>query len=96
LSLKNNFQDYRREKIEISGYVVDFNNTAIPQAQVLITDSNGATRAVRTNSFGYYRFDNIAAGQIYTLSVSRRDYQFSPQVVSVTDRISELNFRAFP
>ena len=63
-------------------------------ATVILTDSNGNTRATRTGSFGYYRFDEVEAGQTYIFNVSSRRYSFAPQVVTVTEDLTELNFTA--
>jgi hypothetical protein len=49
-----------------------------------------------TNSFGYYRFDDIAAGQSIIISVTSKRFQFAAQVFNVTEEINELNFVSQP
>jgi hypothetical protein len=61
---------------------------------VYLTDSSGDTRTARTSSLGYYRFEDIAAGQSVTITVVSKRYQFAPQVVNVNEEMSGLNFLA--
>ena len=63
-------------------------------AVVVLTDMNGASRSARTNSFGYYRFDDAAVGETYILNVRSKRFRFAPQVVSVTEGLTDLNFFA--
>jgi len=80
--------------VSISGRVFDANGRYVSRATVSLMDSNGATRTARTNTFGFYSFDAIAAGASYVASVSAKGYQFAPQVISVSDSIADLNFTA--
>jgi len=59
-----------------------------------LTDANGTTRTTRSSIFGYYRFDEVAAGQTYIIGVRSKRYQFAPQLISVTEDIARLNFTA--
>ena len=69
-------------------------NSGLAQARLTLTNSNGETRSVSTNSFGYYRFSGVAAGETYVLSVVHKRYTFAPRVIGVTEAMSELNFTA--
>ncbi len=80
--------------VSVSGRVSSSRGPAIPSTIVTLTGSDGVTRSARTNSFGYYSFDNVRVGETYILNASRKGYVFAPQVVSVSDHISELNFIA--
>jgi len=68
----------------------------ISQARVSLTDQNGETRTVLTNSLGYYRFVDMPAGQSYTISVSAKKYTFtqSSQVLSLVGETDDINFVA--
>ncbi len=66
----------------------------LTNAVVILTHSNGQTRTSRTGTFGYYRFDDIAAGQNVIITIVSKRYQFAPQVVSVMEDIENLNFFA--
>ncbi|MBS1796068.1 MAG: carboxypeptidase regulatory-like domain-containing protein [Acidobacteria bacterium] len=70
--------------------------SGLSRARVTLTDENGETRSVTTNSFGYYRFDDLEAGGTYTVSVRSKGYIFAPQVVTANDDLTELNFTAEP
>ncbi len=66
----------------------------LSNATVTLTDANGITRTMRTSAFGSYRFEDVATGENYIQSVRSKRYQFAPQVVSVTEELTELNFFA--
>lgn len=78
--------------VSVSGRVFGLPGTGLPGAVVTVTDSEGNVRSGRTNSFGYYRIDGITAGQSLVVSVKSKSYQFSPQFVSATDNVTDLNF----
>ena len=64
----------------------------IANAVVTLVDQNGNTQVTRTNSFGYYKFDDLEVGQTYTFYVSARRYQFATQVVNLNNAATNLNF----
>lgn len=61
-------------------------------ARVTLTDQNGATRTILTGTFGYFRFDDIEAGQTVIVSVASKRYSFQPQIIFVAEDIEDLNF----
>jgi hypothetical protein len=63
-------------------------------SQISITDSNGNTRIVVTNPFGYYRFANVATGGTYTIRVLSKRYTFASRTVQVNDNITGIDFVA--
>lgn len=82
--------------VSVSGRVLTANGRAVYRAFVRAADQNGETRTARTNQFGYYRFNDIPAGETYTFSVDSKQYTFTPQVVNIQDNISNLNLIALP
>jgi 6-phosphogluconolactonase (cycloisomerase 2 family) len=78
--------------ISVSGRVFDSSAAGLSKASVTLIDSNGQTRTTFTNPFGYYKFDDIGVGQTVTINVSSKGYQFTPQVVNVTEDVADLNF----
>lgn len=80
--------------VSISGRVLTNTDRGLANAIVHLTDSAGTTHTARTSSFGYYRFDDIAAGQTVTISVVSKRYQFAPRVLSVTEEITDFDFTA--
>jgi hypothetical protein len=80
--------------VEVGGRVLTTDGRGIPRAVVSITDSQGSVRQARTNPFGYFRFTQIAVGETYVFNVSSKEYLFAPQVISVSESISDLTFVA--
>ncbi|MBS1797765.1 MAG: carboxypeptidase regulatory-like domain-containing protein [Acidobacteria bacterium] len=66
------------------------------RATVLMTDQEGNSRSVKTNSFGLYRFDDVPAGQTYTLNAYSKGSQYDPKVVTVADSVTDLDFYPQP
>jgi hypothetical protein len=81
--------------VTISGRVVS-SNRGIAKALIYLTNQTGETRTALTNSFGYYRFEDVRAGDTYTVNVLSKRYQFSPQIVSVNGEMSAVDFIAKP
>jgi hypothetical protein len=84
--------------VSVGGRVTTATGRGIFGAQVSLTDSSGETRRVYTNSFGFYRFENVQAGETYVLGVRGKRYQFaaSPTVLFVSDEMNDLKFTALP
>jgi uncharacterized delta-60 repeat protein len=78
--------------VSISGRVLTTNSRGLMNASVSLTDSNGIARTVRTNSFGYYRFNEIESGQTVVIAVRSKRYQYQSQVVSVNENLSDIDF----
>ena len=78
--------------VSLAGRVSTADGRGLRNAVVYLTDSSGATRMTRTGSFGFYRFEDVAAGQTVTISVSAKLYQFAPRIVSVEDHLTDLDF----
>jgi Carboxypeptidase regulatory-like domain len=85
-------------RVSASGRILTAQGRALSKARVSITNSQGETRSALSNSFGHYRFEDVAAGETYILSVSGKGYQFidNPRVVFVLEELSDVNFRASP
>jgi Carboxypeptidase regulatory-like domain len=80
--------------VSVGGRVSDTNGNYVSSALVTITDTQGRSRTARTNSFGYYHFTEVLAGETYIVSVTHKRLTFSPQVINVLEDFSELNFIA--
>ena len=80
----------------IAGKVKTAEGNGIRNATVVLTDANGNSRTVNTGSFGNYRFDNVAVGETYTVTVIGKRYAFTNavQVVTVSGNIADLDFTA--
>jgi hypothetical protein len=80
--------------VSISGRVLINTNRGLANAVVYLTDAEGKTHAARTNSFGYYRFQDVQAGQTVTVTVISKRYQFAPQVLNLNEEMHGVNFLA--
>lgn len=80
----------------IEGRVISASGAGIRNVVVTLEDSNGQIRTAVTGGFGYYRFEDIAAGQSVILSVSAKRFTFSKPVYFITpeDNLSGIDFFA--
>lgn len=81
-------------EVTVAGRVLTAGGRGLRNATVTMTDANGNARSTRANAFGYFRFDEVAAGQTYVFQVSAKGYTFAPQVVTVNDEITDLSVTA--
>ena len=78
--------------VSVSGRVLTDDGSGLRNAVVYLTKANGETVSTRTSSFGYYRFDDLEAGQTLIISVFHKRYQFTPQVVTINEVVDNLDF----
>ena len=80
--------------VSISGRVSTGSRRGLANALVYLTDSEGNVRTARTNSFGYYRFEDVQAGQTVVMTVVTKRFQFVPKVLNLNEEVTGLNFLA--
>lgn len=80
--------------VTVSGRALTAEGRGLRGARVTITDSNGMARTTFTGSFGRFRFEDVAPGQTYIVSIGSRRFNFTPQIVQVNDNIDDLHFVA--
>jgi hypothetical protein len=82
--------------VSISGRVINASGSGIRNATVVLTDMNGQSRSVVTGTFGYYRFDEVQAGQTYLVTVHSKRFTFAnaTRVISLFDDIADVDFVA--
>ena len=80
--------------VTIGGKVSATNGNPVARAQVSITLPNGERRTTLTSPFGFYRFNDIAVGKSYVVSVQHKKYQFSPQIINVFEAMENVDFIA--
>jgi len=78
--------------VTVGGRVIKPNGAGIGSALVRITDSSGITRSVRTNNLGNFRFQEISAGGTYIISISAKGYEFTPQILQISNDVADLVF----
>ncbi|MDQ3042328.1 MAG: carboxypeptidase-like regulatory domain-containing protein [Acidobacteriota bacterium] len=79
--------------VSLSGKVTD-GRRGIANATVQLTSQDGTTQAVRTNFFGNFRFDEVAAGEMYVITVQAKRFRFNPLIINVTEDLEGINFVA--
>ena len=71
------------------------NGRGLPRVSVTLTDTaTGENHSAVTNSFGYYRFAEIAAGRNYVVAPRHKQHQFAPRVVFVAEEIADFDFES--
>ena len=80
--------------VAVSGRVMNGSGAGLRNAIVHLTDATGTTRTARTSAFGYYRFDEVEAGQTYFFNISSKSYSFAPQIVTLIEDLNGLDFTA--
>jgi hypothetical protein len=82
--------------VSIFGKVTTASGRGITNVLITLTDSKGNKRTATTTSFGYYRFENVEAGDAVTITAKAKRFRFSqPTIVRTTDdQISDANFVA--
>jgi hypothetical protein len=80
--------------VGVSGRVTDRRGRGIAGIAVTLSSATAATRTMTTNSFGYYRFDEVPAGGTYILSAASRRYAFQPLVVEPRDELDGVDLVA--
>ncbi len=84
--------------VSVSGRALTVDGRAIKDAQLSMTATGGIRRIARTNSFGYYRFDDVAIGQDYVVSIVTKRFTFVPGeiLISVNAGLTGVDFVATP
>lgn len=82
----------------ISGRVATQKGGGIGNAIMTATNSRGEIRTARTNSFGFYRFDDLRTGETYVVTVTAKRYRFNEpsRVVLLNEVVVGLDFVATP
>jgi CSLREA domain-containing protein len=78
----------------VRGRVFSPGGIAVSQAMVTISDTNGVIQTAITNNFGYFTFTEIPTGQMYTLNVLSKQYNFAPQDVTVNSDVTGITITA--
>jgi len=78
-------------RVAVTGQVT-LDGRSVAGITVRMTDSStGAVTTARTNTFGYYRFNNVEVGKTYIFQAAGKNHTFDSQVVTVLEE-TELNF----
>ncbi len=78
--------------VTVAGKVFDGEGKPASNAKVYLTDSQGVTRIAVTNNFGSFTFDTVSVGETYIINITAKKWQYSPQVINVSEEIADLTF----
>jgi hypothetical protein len=84
--------------VNVGGRLITNDGRGISGATVTLTDASGASRVARSDAFGYYRFEDVAAGETYVLNARGKRFSFSQptQVFYVAEDALNIDFVANP
>lgn len=82
--------------VSVSGRVSTASGRGLRNAEVTLLNSNGTVMTARTSNFGYFEFNDVASGQSVIIAVRSKQYTFTPQVLSLQDSATDINFVANP
>ncbi len=82
---------FEAQLVSVSGRVFD-STGAVKGAIVSYTDATNTVRGVRTNTFGYFRFENVESAQTYTFNVTAKGGTYASQMIFVGDHVSDIVF----
>ncbi len=83
-------------QVSVGGRVMNSAGRGLFGTRISIMGQNGFTRTVRSNQFGYYRFEGIAVGETYIVEARHKNHIFIPRVVAVSETLTDLDFTALP
>ena len=81
----------------ISGRITDLNNNGIALVTITVLDtSTGITRSTTSNSFGFYKIDELATTHLYIVTARSRRFTFAPEshFINLFDEQNETHFTA--
>jgi uncharacterized delta-60 repeat protein len=92
-SVQNVFLSATPIRVSVRGRVLNNQSKNFTARQlVALTDSQGNSRLVLTNQFGYYNFSGVLTGEIYTVKIFSKKHSFASQLVAVGTNIINLDF----
>jgi hypothetical protein len=80
--------------VSVAGRAMTAGGQPLVGVRVSLLNSAGVFKTVRTNTFGYFRFNDVPAGQTYILAAVSKEYEFASQVVTALNDIADLNLIA--
>lgn len=82
--------------VSVSGRAMTSSGRGIRNVIIRLTDEDGIVRTATTTSFGYYRFEEVAAGETYIISASGKRFTFSQpsRVLNILEDIEGVDFIA--
>ncbi len=84
--------------VTLGGRVTDSRGRPIAGAILKLVDARGSIRSAVTNTFGYYRFNELDSGETYFVTISAKRYRFAnaSRAVSLIEEVMNFDFIAEP
>lgn len=80
----------------VSGRVLSASGKPLSGITMTLSGGTGAARTLRTERNGTFYFGDVEVGQTYLLEARSKRYSFSPQVITVTEDLTGVDFVASP
>lgn len=80
--------------VQVSGRVLTAEGRGVRGARVSLVDTNGVSRIVNSGPRGEYIFDDVEPGKTYIISAASRRFTFTPQVIQITDDLTNFDLVA--
>ncbi len=82
--------------VTVSGRVTTESGRGIRNVRITITGADGEARTVLSGAFGYFRFNDVPAGETYIFNVSAKRFHFSQatQIRTILEEIDDIVFVA--
>ncbi len=77
--------------VSVSGKVTNNQGRGIRNVLITMTDSAGKVRTAQTTSFGYYKFESVAAGETVIITAKARRFRFVQSSIVRTTNESVVN-----
>jgi hypothetical protein len=77
--------------VSISGRVTTVDSRGLGLTKITVSDGVN-TFVTYSNSFGFYRLENLTGGITYTITASKLRNTFTPKQILATDNLSSVNF----
>jgi CSLREA domain-containing protein len=80
--------------VSVSGKVTTNTGRGIKNVQITMIDANGIARTATSTTFGYYRFNNVVAGETLTITAKARQFRFNQSSIvrTANESINDADF----
>ena len=84
--------------VSVSGRVTMADGRGLRNVKLSLTDQVGNVRTALTSALGYYRFDDIEAGQTVVITIAAKGYLFSnpTRILTIQEELADIDFTAEP
>jgi hypothetical protein len=76
----------------VSGRVSGPEGRGLRNTVVVLTDPLNLAQQATTSSFGFYQFNDVQPGHVYTIRVISKSYRFALRTVNVASALTNVDF----